>query len=98
MIREYSEQMKADMADHAENKKSPTASGKKASTEAKAVKMDQGGEGKGGVGKALTGDTAKDMNVAAKNAPGIKSAKMDNAPKADEADHADNKTTPVAKK
>mgnify|MGYP001403717330 CR=1 FL=1 len=54
--------------------------------------------GKGGVGKALTGDTAKDMNVAAKNAPGIKSAKMDNAPKADEADHADNKTTPVAKK
>ena len=98
LIREYSEQMKADMADHAENKKSPMASGKKASTEAKAVKMDQGGEGKGGVGKALTGDTAKDMNVAAKNAPGIKSAKMDNAPKADEADHADNKTTPVAKK
>ena len=98
LIREYSEQVKAEMGDHADNKKSTVASGKKASTEAKAVKMDQGGEGKGGVGKAFTGDTAKDMNVAAKNKPGIKSAKLENAPKADEADHADNKTVPVAKK
>lgn len=98
LIREYSEQVKADLGDHADNKKSPNASSKKIPSEAKAVKMDQGGEETGGVGKAFAGDTAKDMGVKAKNEPGIKSAKLENAPKADEGDHADNKTTPVAKK
>lgn len=82
LIKEYSEQVKADLADHADNKTTPVASGKKSSPEASAVDMSKGDGEKGGVGKALTGDTAKDMGIKAKNEPGIKHAKLETAPKA----------------
>lgn len=82
LIKEYSEQMKADLADHADGKTSPVATAKKSTPEASAVDMSKGDGEKGGVGKALTGDTAKDMGISAKNEPGIKHAKLDNAPKA----------------
>lgn len=82
LIKEYSEQIKADLADHADGKTSPVATAKKSTPEASAVDMSKGDGEKGGVGKALTGDTAKDMGISAKNEPGIKHAKLDNAPKA----------------
>ena len=68
-------------------------------TNAGPVKMDVGGEEKGGVGKALTGDTAKPMGDSFKNAGGIKSASQEKAPSAMEKPAGeDNTKSPVAAK
>ena len=105
LIKEYSEMVssghgaeKMGSEKNADHKASPVAKSNKPVNSAGAHKMDQGGEGKGGVGKALTGDTAKDMGVAAKNEPGIKSAKLDNAPKAQEKEGSADSKSPVASK
>jgi midasin len=105
LIKEYSEMVsdghgaeKMGSEKNADHKASPVAKSNKPVNTAGAHKMDQGGEGKGGVGKALTGDTAKDMGVTAKNEPGIKSAKMDNAPKAQEKEGSVDGKSPVASK
>ena len=47
-------------------------------------------------GAVKTADKPKDMSVNAKNEPGIKKAKMDNAPKPDLNDSPDNKTSVYA--
>ena len=105
LIKEYSEMVssghgaeKMGSEKNADHKASPVAKSNKPVNTAGAHKMDQGGEGKGGVGKALTGDTAKDMGVTAKNEPGIKSAKLDNAPKAQETEGSADAKSPVASK
>ena len=105
LIKEYSEMVssghgaeKMGSEKNADHKASPVAKSNKPVNTAGAHKMDQGGEGKGGVGKALTGDTAKDMGVTAKNEPGIKSAKLDNAPKAQEKEGSVDGKSPVASK
>jgi hypothetical protein len=105
LIKEYSEMVsdghgaeKMGSEKNADHKASPVAKSNKPVNSAGAHKMDQGGEGKGGVGKALTGDTAKDMGVTAKNEPGIKSAKLDNAPKAQEKEGSVDGKSPVASK
>lgn len=83
----------------ADSKKSVVASKNKAMTNASAVKMDVGGEEKGGVGKGLTGDTAKDMGGNFKNEGGIKSASQEKAPSAQEKPAGeDNTKSPVAAK
>jgi len=83
----------------ADSKKGPVASQKKAFTSAGAVKFMSGAEEKGGVGKALAGDTAKEMSISPKNAAGQKSASMETAPKAMEKEASiDNAKSPVASK
>ena len=83
----------------ADSKKSVVASKNKPMTNAGPVKMDVGGEEKGGVGKALTGDTAKPMGGSFKNAGGIKSAAQEKAPSAMEKPAGeDNTKSPVAAK
>ena len=83
----------------ADSKKSVVASKNKPMTNAGPVKMDVGGEEKGGVGKALTGDTAKPMGDSFKNAGGIKSASQEKAPSAMEKPAGeDNTKSPVAAK
>ena len=83
----------------ADSKKSVVASKNKPMTNAGPVKMDVGGEEKGGVGKALTGDTAKPMGDSFKNAGGIKSAAQEKAPSAMEKPAGeDNTKSPVAAK
>ena len=105
LIKEYSEMVsdghgaeKMGSEKNADHKASPVAKSNKPVNSAGAHDSSTGGEGKGGVGKALTGDTAKDMGVTAKNEPGIKSAKMDNAPKAQEKEGSVDGKSPVASK
>lgn len=105
LIKEYSEMVsdghgaeKMGSEKNADHKASPVAKSNKPVNTAGAHDSSTGGEGKGGVGKALTGDTAKDMGVTAKNQPGIKSAKLDNAPKAQEKEGSVDGKSPVASK
>jgi len=105
LIKEYSEMVsdghgaeKMGSEKNADHKASPVAKSNKPVNTAGAHDSSTGGEGKGGVGKALTGDTAKDMGVTAKNEPGIKSAKLDNAPKAQEKEGSVDGKSPVASK
>ena len=93
LIKEYSEAVKADMGDHADEKHSPVSKSNKPSNAGKPHAMGVGGEEKGS--KA---ESAKDMGVKAKNEPGIKSAKLETAPKAETSEKAADKTSPVAKK
>ena len=77
LIKEYSQAVKAEMGDHADEKHSPVAKSSKSSNEGKPHQMGVGGEEKGSKAPA-----PKDMGVSAKNEPGIKSAKLETAPKA----------------
>jgi len=81
----------------ADSKKSVVASKNKAMNNASPVKMDQGGEEKGGVGKALTGDTAKVMGGNFKNAGGITKTSTEKTP-APQTDTASTDKSPVATK
>jgi len=82
----------------ADAKKSPVPSKNKPVNDAKPHQMGVGGEGKGGVGKALAGDTAKPMGKSWKNEGGNKSVKLDNAPKAETKEGSADKKSPVASK
>ena len=81
----------------ADNKKSPVAKKNKAMNNASPVKMDNGGEEKGGVGKALTGDTAKVMGGNYKNAGGITKTSTEGTP-APQNDTGSTDKSPVATK
>jgi len=105
IVKEYAEMVKAGHGAEkmgketgADVKKSPVPSKNKPVNDAKPHQMGVGGEGKGGVGKALAGDTAKPMGKSFKNEGGIKSAKMDNAPKAMEKEGSVDGKSPVASK
>ncbi len=102
IVKEYADEVKKGMAAHSEsgadNTHSPVSKGGKSYTSAGAHKIGDGAEEKGGVGKGLTGDTAKDMGVSAKNEGGIKSAKLDKAPTPMTKEANADKTSPVAKK
>jgi hypothetical protein len=69
--------VRAEIGDHADEKHSPVAKSSKSSNEGKPHQMGVGGEEKGSKAPA-----PKDMGVKAKNEPGIKSAKLETAPKA----------------
>ena len=105
IVKEYAEMVKAGHGAEkmgkeagADQKKSPVQSKNKPVNDAKAHSMGVGAEEKGGVGKALTGDTAKPMGKSFKNEGGIKSAKLDNAPKADTKEGSVDGKSPVASK
>jgi len=105
IVKEYAEMVKAGHGAEkmgketgADAKKSPVAGKNKPVNDAKAHSMGVGAEEKGGVGKALTGDTAKPMGKSFKNEGGIKSAKLDNAPKADTKEGSVDGKSPVASK
>ena len=90
IVKEYADMVKAGHGAEkmgkesgADHKKSPVPGKNKPVNDAKAHAMGTGAEEKGGVGKALTGDTAKPMGKSFKNEGGIKSAKLENAPKAE---------------
>ena len=106
IVKEYAEMVKSGHGAEkmgkesgADQKKSPVAGKNKPVNDAKAHEFGKGDE-KGGVGKALTGagDTAKPMGATFKNTGGIKSAKLDNAPKAETTEGSADATSPVAKK
>jgi len=105
IVKEYAEMVKSGHGAEkmgkeagADQKKSPVPSKNKPVNDAKAHSMGVGAEEKGGVGKALTGDTAKPMGKSFKNEGGIKSAKLDNAPKADTKEGSVDGKSPVASK
>ncbi|MEK9697043.1 MAG: hypothetical protein VW270_14875, partial [Candidatus Poseidoniales archaeon] len=105
IVKEYAEMVKSGHGAEkmgkeagADQKKSPVAGKNKPVNDAKAHSMGGGAEEKGGVGKALTGDTAKPMGKSFKNAGGIKKASMDNAPKATEKEGSADAKSPVASK
>ena len=102
IVKEYAEEVKkgisASSEAGADNTKSPVSKGGKSYTSAGAHKIGDGAEEKGGVGKALSGDTAKDMGVSAKNEGGIKSAKLEKAPAPQTKEANADKSSPVAKK
>jgi len=105
IVKEYAEMVKSGHGAEkmgkeagADQKKSPVPSKNKPVNDAKAHAMGVGAEEKGGVGKALAGDTAKPMGKSFKNEGGIKSAKMDNAPKAMEKEGSVDGKSPVASK
>jgi hypothetical protein len=102
IVKEYAEEVKkgisATSEAGADNTKSPVSKGGKSYTSAGAHKIGDGAEEKGGVGKALSGDTAKDMGVSAKNVGGIKSAKLEKAPAPQTKEANADKSSPVAKK
>ena len=81
----------------ADNKTSPVAKKNKPMNNASPVKMDNGGEEKGGVGKALTGDTAKVMGGNYKNAGGINKTSTEGTP-APQNDTGSTDKSPVATK
>lgn len=81
----------------ADNKTSPVAKKNKPMNNASPVKMDNGGEEKGGVGKALTGDTAKVMGGNYKNAGGITKTSTEGTP-APQNDTGSTDKSPVATK
>ena len=105
IVKEYAEMVKAGHGAEkmgkeagADQKKSPVAGKNKPVNDAKAHSMGGGAEEKGGVGKALTGDTAKPMGKTYKNAGGSKSQKLDMAPKAMEKEGSADSKSPVASK
>ena len=85
--------VKADMSNGEESSKSPVAA--KGGTEPSANASDLMDTKEAGAVKSA--DKPKDMGVDAKNKPGIKKAKMDNAPKPTTADTPDNKTSVTPK-
>ena len=93
LINEYSDMVKADMSNGEESSKSPVAA--KGGTEPSANASDLMDTKEAGAVKSA--DKPKDMGVDAKNKPGIKKAKMDNAPKPTTADTPDNKTSVTPK-
>ena len=105
IVKEYAEMVKSGHGAEkmgkeagADQKKSPVPSKNKPVNDAKAHSMGGGAEEKGGVGKALTGDTAKPMGKTYKNAGGSKSQKLDMAPKAETTEGSVDATSPVASK
>jgi hypothetical protein len=105
IVKEYADMVKAGHGAEkmgketgADVKKSPVPSKNKPVNDAKPHQMGVGGEGKGGVGKALAGDTAKPMGKSWKNEGGNKSVKLDNAPKAETKEGSVDKKSPVASK
>ena len=93
LINEYSDMVKADMSGGEDSNKSPVAA--KGGTEPSANASDLMDTKEAGAVKSA--DKPKDMGVDAKNKPGIKKAKMDNAPKPTTADTPDNKTSVTPK-
>jgi hypothetical protein len=105
IVKEYAEMVKSGHGAEkmgkeagADQKKSPVAGKNKPVNDAKAHAMGVGAEEKGGVGKALTGDTAKPMGKTYKNQGGSKSQKLDMAPKAMEKEGSVDGKSPVASK
>jgi hypothetical protein len=105
IVKEYAEMVKSGHGAEkmgkeagADQKKSPVAGKNKPVNDAKAHSIGGGAEEKGGVGKALTGDTAKPMGKTYKNAGGSKSQKLDMAPKAETTEGSVDATSPVASK
>ncbi|MBL6771279.1 MAG: hypothetical protein ISQ22_07915 [Rhizobiales bacterium] len=105
IVKEYAEMVKSGHGAEkmgkeagADQKKSPVAGKNKPVNDARAHQMGVGAEEKGGVGKALTGDTAKPMGKTYKNAGGSKSQKLDMAPKAMEKEGSADSKSPVASK
>ena len=105
IVKEYAEMVKSGHGAEkmgkeagADQKKSPVAGKNKPVNDAKAHSIGGGAEEKGGVGKGLTGDTAKPMGKTYKNAGGSKSQKLDMAPKAETAEGSVDATSPVASK
>ncbi len=105
IVKEYAEMVKSGHGAEkmgkeagADQKKSPVAGKNKPVNDAKAHSMGGGAEEKGGVGKALTGDTAKPMGKTYKNAGGSKSQKLDMAPKAETSEGSADAKSPVASK
>jgi len=105
IVKEYAEMVKSGHGAEkmgkeagADQKKSPVPSKNKPVNDAKAHSMGGGAEEKGGVGKALTGDTAKPMGKTYKNAGGSKSQKLDMAPKAETSEGSADAKSPVASK
>ena len=105
IVKEYAEMVKSGHGAEkmgkeagADQKKSPVAGKNKPVNDAKAHSMGGGAEEKGGVGKALTGDTAKPMGKTYKNAGGSKSQKLDMAPKAETSEGSADTKSPVASK
>ena len=93
LINEYSDMVKADMSGGEDSNKSQVAA--KGGTEPSANASDLMDTKEAGAVKSA--DKPKDMGVDAKNKPGIKKAKMDNAPKPTTADTPDNKTSVTPK-
>ena len=105
IVKEYAEMVKSGHGAEkmgkeagADQKKSPVAGKNKPMNDARAHSMGGGAEEKGGVGKALTGDTAKPMGKTYKNAGGSKSQKLDMAPKAETSEGSADTKSPVASK
>ena len=105
IVKEYAEMVKSGHGAEkmgkeagADQKKSPVAGKNKPVNDAKAHSIGGGAEEKGGVGKALTGDTAKPRGKTYKNAGGSKSQKLDMAPKAETTEGSVDATSPVASK
>ena len=105
IVKEYAEMVKSGHGAEkmgkeagADQKKSPVAGKNKPVNDAKAHSIGSGAEEKGGVGKGLTGDTAKPMGKTYKNAGGSKSQKLDMAPKAETSEGSVDATSPVASK
>jgi len=105
IVKEYAEMVKSGHGAEkmgkeagADQKKSPVPSKNKPVNDAKAHSMGGGAEEKGGVGKALTGDTAKPMGKTYKNEGGSKSQKLDMAPKAETSEGSADTKSPVASK
>ncbi len=105
IVKEYAEMVKSGHGAEkmgkeagADQKKSPVAGKNKPVNDAKAHSMGGGAEEKGGVGKALTGDTAKPMGKTYKNEGGSKSQKLDMAPKAETSEGSADAKSPVASK
>ena len=105
IVKEYAEMVKSGHGAEkmgkeagADQKKSPVAGKNKPVNDAKAHSIGGGAEEKGGVGKGLTGDTAKPMGKTYKNAGGSKSQKLDMAPKAETSEGSVDATSPVASK
>ena len=105
IVKEYAEMVKSGHGAEkmgkeagADQKKSPVPSKNKPVNDAKAHSIGGGADEKGGVGKALTGDTAKPMGKTYKNAGGSKSQKLDMAPKAETSEGTADTKSPVASK
>jgi hypothetical protein len=105
IVKEYAEMVKSGHGAEkmgkeagADQKKSPVPSKNKPVNDAKAHSIGGGADEKGGVGKALTGDTAKPMGKSFKNEGGHKSAKLDMAPKAETSEGSADAKSPVASK
>ena len=104
IVKEYAEMVKSGHGAEkmgnettADNKKGPVASKNRPINNAKATDFSAGGDQSGGVGKALTGDTAKAMGDTFANAGGQKNVKGTKAPAAMTTD-TNKSASPVASK